>query len=452
MFFPRFRILSALTAALAVTLACSLFTPATPPGTAPDFLYTAAAETLNAMSTQGVATQTVAPSPTPTLLLPIKSPTPFPTFTPVPPLQTITVTTVTVTRCDAAAFVTDVTYPDGSLVGRGQTFTKTWRIKNIGTCTWTSGYELVFVSGERFGAKNAVALPANIPPGKSVDISLQLTAPNQDGRFRGDWKLRNASGIQFGFGSTGEAPIYVDVKVTGYTVTGYDFATNLCDAVWRTKDKQLPCPGTQGSSDGFALKLDAPKMEDGKVRGIGLLTHPQMVNNGYISGKYAAIPIQTGDRFQALIGCLHKANDCNMTFKLEYQIGKGPLQPLGQWNEVYEGKYYPIDIDLSFLNGQKVKFILTILANGSSHEDYGLWVTPRIARLSAQPPTATPTITATFTKTPTATATATFTVTPTATATFTATPTATATATFTETPTATATATFTETPTATPTP
>ncbi len=427
MFFQRFRILSALTAALAVTLACSLFTPAAPqPVATLDSLYTAAAQTLNAMSTQAVVTQTAAPSSTPTLLLPIESPTPFPSFTAVPPLQT-----VAAAKCDAAAFVTDVTYPDGSTVGRGQTFTKTWRIKNIGTCTWTSGYELVFIGGEKFGAKNAVALPAGVGPGRSVDVSVQLTAPNQDGRFRGDWKLRNASGVQFGFGSTGEASIYVDVKVVGYTVTGYDFAANLCDAVWRTKDKELPCPGTQGSADGFALKLDAPQMEDGKVRGVGLLTHPQMVNNGYITGKYSAITIQSGDRFQALIGCLNKANDCNMIFKLEYQIGKDPLQPLGQWNEIYEGKYYPIDIDLSFLNGQKVKFVLTILANGSSHEDYGLWVAPRIARLSAQPPTATPTATLspTVTFTPTGTFTPTITFTPTATfmptATFTETPTAT---------------------------
>ena len=434
MVFNRFRILSILTAALLFTLACSLFTPAPTPPSSVDSLYTAAAQTLNAMSTQAVATQTAGPTVTPTLLLPIASPTPFPTFTPVPPLQT-----VVVTKCDAAAFVTDVTYPDGSTVGRGQTFTKTWRIKNIGTCTWTTDYDLVFVSGENFGAKNAVSLPVSVGPGRSVDVSIPLTAPNKEGRYRGEWKLRNASGVLFGFGSSGEATIYVDVKVGGYVVTGYDFATNLCDAVWRTKDKELPCPGTQGSPDGFAVRLDAPQMEDGKVRGIGLLTHPQMVNNGYITGKYSAITIQSGDRFQALIGCLNKANDCNMIFKLEYQIGKDPLQPLGQWNEVYEGKYYPIDIDLSFLNGQKVKFVLTILANGSSHEDYGLWVTPRIARLSAQPPTSTPTATLspTVTATPTQTLTPTVTFTPTLTPTVPASPTPTATDTPTDTPTAT---------------
>lgn len=404
MFVSRFRNILMATLALGVTLACSLFTPATPqPAATLDSLYTAAAETLNAMSTQAAATQPAEASPTATLSLPTNSPTAFATYTLVPPLQTVT-------KCDAAAFVTDVTYPDGSNIGRGQTFTKTWRIKNVGTCTWTTAYDLVFVSGERFGAKNAVALPANVGPGKSVDVSIQLITPNGDGRYRGYWKLRNESDIQFGFGSTGESTIYVDVNVSGYTVTGYDLATKLCDATWRNGERELPCPGALGAKDGFAVLLNAPQMEDGKVRGIGLLTHPQMINNGLITGKYSAINIQSGDHFKALLGCLNKANDCNMIFKLEYQIGSDPVKPLGQWNEIYEGEYYPVDIDLSFLSGQKVKFILTILANGSSHEDYGLWVNPSITRQSAQPPTVTPT--PTLSPTVTATPTSTFTATP----------------------------------------
>ena len=118
-----------------------------------------------------------------------------------------------------------------------------------------------------------------------------------------------------------------------------------------------------------------------------------------------------------------------MIFKLEYQIGKEPLKPLGQWREVYEGEYYPIDIDLSFLSGQKVKFVLTVLANGSSHEDYALWVGPQITRQSEKLPTVTPTPTLS----PTATATATLTATPTLTPTETATETPTETPTETET-------------------
>lgn len=45
--------------------------------------------------------------------------------------------------CDLAQFVKDVTIPDGTLLSPVQTFYKTWRLKNVGTCTW-SGYSVVF--------------------------------------------------------------------------------------------------------------------------------------------------------------------------------------------------------------------------------------------------------------------------------------------------------------------
>lgn len=421
MSFTRFKNILILVLALGTILACGPFTTNAPiPAATLNAIYTAAAETLGAMSTQGAVTVAPLTSPTVTLSIPTFTSTPiaFETFTSVPPIQPVS-------RCDAASFITDVTFPDGSTVSRGTSFTKIWRIRNTGTCTWSTSYALVFDSGEKFGAPNAISMPASIEPGKTVDLAVPLTAPNKDGRYRGYWKLRNTSGVLFGVGASGQENIYVDVNVSGYTITGYDLAANFCEASWRNGSDNLPCPGTDGDNQGFVLFLDAPKMEDGNVRGKGLLTRPQNIKDGLIVGKYPAIAVQSGDRFQALIGCLNKADDCNVIFKLEYQIGKEAIKPLGQWAEAYEGQYYPIDIDLSALRGQKVKFILTVYANGSSHEDYGLWVNPRISRQSSQPPTATftPSLTPTVTATPTATATFTPTFTPTFTSTPTETPT-----------------------------
>jgi hypothetical protein len=423
MLFTRFKKTVVILSALTTTLACGLFTPSTPqPAATLNALYTAAAETLIAMSTQGATTLTAQPSPTGTLSIPTSSPVVFETFTSVPPIQPVV-------KCDAAAFVTDVTYPDGSTIGRGSTFTKIWRIKNVGTCTWTTSYSLVFVDGEKFSAQNAVSMPASIGPGQTVDLPIGLLAPNKDGRYKGYWMLRNASGVLFGVGTSGNSSIYVDINVSGYTVTGYDFVANFCDADWENDEKNLPCPGSDGENRGFVRVFNAPKMEDGKSRGRGLLTHPERTTNGLITGQYPAVTIKTGDHFQAFINCQNEANDCDVIFKLEYQIGNGTVKSLGQWREVYEGKYYPVNIDLSTLNGEKVKFILSAFANGSSWEDYALWIEPRITRQSAQPATAT------STTTPSPTMTATSTATPTATATSTNTPTATPTETPTETPT-----------------
>ncbi len=398
-----------LTLTLATIMACSRFAAATPqPAATLDALYTAAAQTLDAMSTQGVVTLT---APTGTLFVSTPSPTLFSTFTSVPPLQPVTL-------CDAAAFVSDVTYPDGANVALGGTFTKTWRIKNVGTCTWSTAYSIVFVSGEKFGAPNAVSMPGSVAPGQTIDISVNLTAPNNNGRYRGDWKLRNASGALFGVGQAASSNFYVDVNITGYTVLAYDFIANYCDANWENDSNGLPCPGVEGDSEGFVQVLNSPRIENGNTQPKALLTYPQKSNNGWITGRYPGFDIQSGDRFQTLISCMHEANDCDATFRLSYQIGNGAVRNLGQWREVYEGQSYAINIDLSSLSGQRVKFILTVLTNGNSHEDFALWLSPRITRQSSQPPTATlapsftPTLSsATVTSTPTATATSTATAT-----------------------------------------
>jgi hypothetical protein len=413
----RFKKFSLIFLALASILACGPLAAGTPqPAATLNALYTSAAQTLEGMSTQAANTLIAQASATSTLAISTTSVTPFSTFTNVPPLSTI------VSKCDSAAFETDVTYPDGAVVGRSSTFTKTWRIKNTGSCTWTTSYSIVYVSGEKFSAKNSTPMPTTVSPGESVAISVDLIAPNTPGDYRGNWMLRNSSGVLFGVGTSGDSVFYVAVSVSGYTITGYDFAANFCDANWMNNSKALPCPGTDHDTKGFVLSINAPKQEDGTKKDIGLVTHPKQTNDGLITGTYPGINIRSGDHFQVQISCLYKANDCDVIFRLEYQIGKGPIKLLGEWHEVYEGKYYPVNIDLSSLDGSKVKFIFTALANGSGHEDYALWANPRITRLSSQAPTATFTSTPSKTATATATATLTPTTTPSATPTETATP------------------------------
>ena len=422
----RFKKFALLFLALASILACGPFAAGTPqPAATLNALYTSAAQTLDSMSTQAANTLIAQASATGTLSIATASVTPFSTYTNVPPISTL------VTKCDSADFETDVTYPDGSQVGRSSTFTKTWRIRNTGSCTWTTGYSIIYVSGEKFSAPSYVPMPYSVAPGESVAISVNLVAPNSAGRYRGNWMLRNSSGVIFGVGDAGTSSFYVDINVTGFIVTGYDFASNFCDANWVNNSAALPCPGADHDTKGFVFAMNAPKQEDGVSRGIGLVTHPKEIKGGLITGTFPGIKIQSGDQFQTQISCLNKANDCDVIFRLEYQIGNGSIKLLGEWHEVYEGKSYPISIDLGFLEGSKVKFIFTILSNGSAHEDYALWTAPRIARLSSQAPTATLSPTATTTGTATSTSTATSTATNTATAT------TTATATDTPTPTAT---------------
>jgi hypothetical protein len=79
-----------------------------------------------------------------------------------------------------------------------------------------------------------------------------------------------------------------------------------------------------------------------------------------------------------MVGCTYGNNTCDVTFQLNYQIGNHPVELLESWREVYDGQATSIDIDLSPLAGQKVKWILTVINNGSSTGDWGFWLDPHI--------------------------------------------------------------------------
>jgi len=111
-----------------------------------------------------------------------------------------------------ATFIADVTYPDGSIVSPGSNFIKTWRIKNVGTCAWDENYQVVFVSGNKMNGPAFKSLTnINIQPGKTLDVSIALTAPKTPGTYRGNWKLRAPNGEIFGL-TTGN-PFWVEVEV-----------------------------------------------------------------------------------------------------------------------------------------------------------------------------------------------------------------------------------------------
>ena len=143
-----------------------------------------------------------------------------------------------------------------------------------------------------------VNLSGNVNPGESVDLTLNLVAPTKKGQYRGNWKLRNASGVVFGIGSQADTAFWADIEVIGPEFVAYDFVASACNAVWESNTGTLPCPGIEDDDDGYALMLSNPRMEDGtKEKQPGLLTTPRHTKNGYIQGKYPAFKVQQGDHF-----------------------------------------------------------------------------------------------------------------------------------------------------------
>ena len=140
------------------------------------------------------------------------------TFTSIAPLPTAVVPTLPpvatpTSNCDAALFVTDISFPDNTVVTPGTTFDKIWRLKNVGTCSWTPSYSVVFLSGDLMSGPSAQALTANVNPGQTIDLSVVMTAPSSNGTHTGYWILRNASGVTF------HSQFYVMIKVIPATPT-----------------------------------------------------------------------------------------------------------------------------------------------------------------------------------------------------------------------------------------
>jgi len=317
--------------------------------------------------------------------------TPIPTATRAPATATQPPPTVVYIPCDRAAFVADVTIPDGTVVTPNQNFTKTWRLQNNGTCTWGPSYALVFDSGEVMGGPASVPLNVSVAPGGVVDVSVNLKAPATAGKYRGYWKLRNSAGATFGIGANAATAFWVEVNVAAGSATPtatspaplviYDFANNYCAAQWVSGAGTLPCPGADGDANGFVIRRDNPTLQNGVLyTGRALETHPQWVDNGVITGKFPPLDVQSGYHFKATIGCLNGGSACDLIFQLNYRANGGSLQSLGQWSMKYADAPKDLDVDVSSLAGSSVEFVLAAMANGSSAQDWAVWFKPIIIK------------------------------------------------------------------------
>lgn len=137
---------------------------------------------------------------------PLLSPVPALTDTPLP-LATATISATetplseaAVQNCTTSAILAGETYPDGTIVLPGTTFTKMWRIQNSGTCTWDTTWQLVFTGGDRLDSSLIYNLPLPAGPGQSIEIPIILKSPDGSGPHTGEWMLKSPWGKTFGIG------------------------------------------------------------------------------------------------------------------------------------------------------------------------------------------------------------------------------------------------------------
>ncbi len=111
-----------------------------------------------------------------------------------------------------AAYVEDVTIPDDSVIAPGETFVKTWRIENSGTCPWIEGTTFAYLSGEDLSAEDTITVSPT-EPGEELELSVEMTAPEESGTYRSNWQLRTPEGERYG------GVFYAQIRVPSPTPT-----------------------------------------------------------------------------------------------------------------------------------------------------------------------------------------------------------------------------------------
>jgi hypothetical protein len=341
--------------------------------------------TQEALASQIAATQAAEsmPTQTPTPTLTVAPPTDPPTAT-LPPTPTATsAPTATPIPGNWAGFIKDVTVPDGTRMDPDESFTKTWRLKNIGSQRWTKQYELVFISGERMSGKKAIPLLRVVDPGETVDLSVDLVAPLSSGRYKGFWALRDENGSTFGIGPDADDYFWVEIRVVKeITRQAFDFDAAYCDAAWGSAAGALPCPGLVDDPAGSVVLVQDPFMEDGRVHnGNALVLRPEWSGRGHIAGVFPAFEVKDGDRLRMHFSCPDDARRCDVILRVNYQIGSRDPERLYELNKAFDREVKWIDINLSALEGKNVKFILMLRA-GREHVrgDVGILLNPGIWR------------------------------------------------------------------------
>jgi hypothetical protein len=119
-----------------------------------------------------------------------------PTLT--PESAQVTPPTATPLPCNKALYISE-TIPDGTEINVGQDFDKSWRLKNIGTCTWNTNYKIAFVDGNKMDGPSTKNLTQSVAPGEQYDFILDLKAPNTAGSYRGNWMVLDDQGKAFYF-------------------------------------------------------------------------------------------------------------------------------------------------------------------------------------------------------------------------------------------------------------
>ena len=179
-------------------------------------------------------------------------------------------------------------------------------------------------------------------------------------------------------------------SVTMAIVVPYDFVEQAVspspDVWWKSGAGNLTFPGAINDHKGFACYRTNIALEDGNIYSKVLETHPEWVDNGYISGTYTELynslgyKVKAGEHFYARCGLIKNATAGKVSYEVMIRCEGGLNVWIFQGVKVYDGTIKTIDVDLTPYAGKRADFILRVSAEGSSNQDWAVWHEARIIR------------------------------------------------------------------------
>lgn len=117
------------------------------------------------------------------------------------------------TSCYAMELVYE-TLPSGTTMEPGEKFEKSWTVRNSGTCTWNTNFDLKLSGGEAFGSNKLGDVKEEVVPGDTTVITLRnLVAPRTEGTYYSFWVMSSDYGDQFGYGPGGAWGLNITIQV-----------------------------------------------------------------------------------------------------------------------------------------------------------------------------------------------------------------------------------------------
>lgn len=196
-------------------------------------------------------------------------------------------------RCqDAAQYITDDGL-DGTTYAPNTPFTKTWALKNTGTCTWDSHYAVTYLSGTILTQQPGyfiVPQSQMVEPGQTVNISVGMTAPAENGNYRSDWGLKREDGSLIPIqGGVNRQAFYVKIQVNNGSANGTVTAASI--AIEREEGSGTVCTASATYFVHASITTDGPATASYEISS----TAGQITAGSFEDGnKQALSPTVTG--------------------------------------------------------------------------------------------------------------------------------------------------------------